>query len=227
MAGFTYKDFLLYFPRMLKLKAEKRDIFGKDLAEVRKGGKMPAVLYGPKESNMSLLVETKEFAKILKEAGESTVVTIETPDGNKDVLIYSVDFQPVSGEPIHADLYAVDKTKKVTVSVPIEFEGIAPAIKELGGILVKVMHEIEVEALPQDLPHDIVVDVSGLTTLESQVLIKDLVPPKGVEFLAEAEEVVASIDVAKEEVEESAEAPDLSAIEVEKKGKQDEETPTE
>lgn len=211
---------------MQKLKADKRETFGKKLKALRETGKMPAVLYGPKEENTSLLLDTKEFSKVLKAAGESTVVTIETPDGNKDVLIYSVDFHPVSGLPIHTDLYAVDKTKKVTVQVPIEFVGLAPAIKELGGILVKVLYEIEVEALPQDLPHDIQVDVSSLVALDSQILVKDIVAPKGVEFLLEPEEVIAAIDVAKEEVEEATDAPDLSAIEVEKKGKQEEEGET-
>lgn len=209
---------------MVKLKAEKRDIFGKKLASARSEGKVPAVMYGPKEDNTSYLIDSKEFSKVLKEAGESTVVSLDTAEGIKDVLIYSVDFHPVKGDPVHVDFYAVDKTKKVTVNVPIEFEGIAPAIKELGGILVKVLYEIEVEALPADLPHDIKVDVSSLTGLDSQILIKDITAPKGVEFLSEPDEVVAAIDVAKEEAEESAEGPDMESIEVEQKGKKEEDS---
>lgn len=207
---------------MLKLAAEKRTMFGKQLKALRADGKMPVVMYGAKDEATPLLVGAKEFKKLLHQAGESTMITVDAGDLQKDVLIHEVDFHPVSGEPRHADLYVVDKTKVVEVDVPLRFEGISPAVKDLGGILVKVLHELEIEVLPMHIPHDIEVDITALVALDSQILVKDLKIPTGVKVKLDPEAVVASISVAKEEPVEEAPV-DLSAIEVEKKGKKEEE----
>ncbi|MDO8183868.1 MAG: 50S ribosomal protein L25 [bacterium] len=208
---------------MLKLVADKREIFGKALKPARGAGNLPVVVYGrakkgAKPESHSYFINTKDFSKVLKAAGESTIVTLESPDGDHDILIKEVSFHPTSGEPIHADLYLIDKTKKLEVEVPLIFEGLAPAVKELGGIVLKVMHELPVEALPKDLPHDIKVDLTKLVALDSQILVKDLDLPVGVEAKVDMDEVVASITVAVEEPE-VVEPIDLTAIEVEKKGK--------
>ncbi len=166
---------------MVTLKASPRKIFGKQLKTSRDEGLLPVVVYGRKEKSQAFFVNTKEFKKVLALAGESTVVSFESPTGNLDVLIYGVDYHPVKNEPIHADLYAVEKGKKVEVNVPLSFVGEAPAIKELGGTLVKVLHEIKIEALPKDLPHEIEVDISGLATFEDHITISDLKLPAGVE----------------------------------------------
>ena len=207
---------------MLELKAEKREIFGKKLTGTRKAGKMPIVAYGPKEKAASFLVDLKEFKKIFGKAGESSIISLKTADDHKDVLIHEVNYHPVSNEPIHADLYVIEKGKALKIKVPLEFTGQSQAVKELGGILVKVLYELEIEALPKDLPQHLTVDISPLNTLESQVLVKDIKLPNGVKAINKPEEVVASIDTVKEEVEETAPV-DLSAIEVEKKGKKEEE----
>ncbi len=207
---------------MQKIMAEKRSVFGKKLKSVRLAGQMPAVLYGPKQETTSLLLNTKEFKKLLATAGESSMVTIDAGEVKADVLIHDVMVHPVSGEPLHADLYAVDKTKTVKVNVPLRFEGVASAVKDLGGTLVKVLYELEVEVLPMNIPHDIEVDISKLVSLDSQILVSDLSVPKDVTVLSAPEEVVASIAVAKDEPIETAPV-DLSAIEVEKKGKKVEE----
>lgn len=207
----------------IKLKAQKRDVFGKQLKKVREAGQVPVVVYGAKQEATPLLVDTKEFVKVLSEAGESSIVSLDMGGSGHDVLIHEVQYHPIKGQPIHADLYVVQQYKKIEVDVPLVFEGVAPAVKELGGNLVKVMHELPIEALPKDLPHDIKIDVSGLATLDSQILVKDIKLPAGVVALAEPEEVVVSISEAGEEIV-AEEAPvDLSEIEVEKKGKQEEE----
>ena len=183
---------------------------------------MPVIVYGSKEESKPFFVNAKAFKKVLKEAGESTVVTLKTGTTSKDVLIHDVAYHPVSDEPLHADLFIIDKDKKLTVSIPLIFEGVAPAIKELGGLLVKVLHELEVEALPKDLPHDIKVDITSLKDLESQITIADLKIPAGVEATAGLESVVAAISVSEEEEEGvKPEATDLESIEVEKKGKEE------
>src|SRR5207253_3194096 len=108
----------------------------------------------------------------------------------------------------------------VQVKVPLEFMGIAPAEKNGLGVLVKVLHEVEIEALPKDLPHSISVDVSPLETLEHQIHVKDLVVSKSITMITAPDEVIALVSAVREEVVEEP-AVDLSAIEVEKKGKKD------
>jgi large subunit ribosomal protein L25 len=185
---------------------------------------LPAVYYGHKEKPVPCVFALNEFKKVWKTAGESTVVVIETPKGKVNTLIYDVQMDPLRDEPIHADFYVIEKGQEVEVHVPLTFTGVSGAVKDLGGTLVKVLHEIEVKAVPENLPHDLSVDIALLTTLESQVLAKDIVLPKGVTLITLPAEVVAAISVAKEEAEE-APAADLSKIEVEKKGKKEEEAP--
>jgi large subunit ribosomal protein L25 len=206
---------------MLTIQIEKRDV-GTSLDEIRKGGKIPAVLYGKKEASQPITLGATEFMKVWKEAGESSVVILSGVGENKEALIHEVDVEPVKGLVRHADFYVIEKGKKVTVSVPIEFVGTAPAEK-LGAALVKVLHEIEVEAFPKDLPHEITVDVSGLVELEQQILVSDIKVPSGVEVLTSPDEVVAIAAETKEEVESDTPA-DLSSIELsEERGKKEEE----
>lgn len=208
---------------MLSLTAEKRDSSHK-LDVIRAAGKMPAVFYGPKEASTPITLNAKEFGKVWKKAGESSVVILKDAAGTEhETLIHEVDVHPLSGEPRHADFYVIEKGKKVQVAVQLTFSGVSPAVKDKAGILVKVHREIEIEAAPRDLPHDVVVDISKLVELTDVIKAKDLVLPKGVDLKINPEEVIASIAEAKEEVEEAPAAIDMSAIEVEKKGKEEKE----
>lgn len=207
---------------MLELKAEKREIFGKKLKVARRAGRLPVVAYGPKEAPAAFFVDEKSFRQLLEKAGESSIISLETGKEHKEVLIHEVAYHPVTGIPVHADLYVVEKGKTLKLHIPLEFTGLAPAVKELGGTLVKVLHDVEIEALPKDLPQHLTVDTSSLVALDSQILVKDIKVPAGVKVLHRPEEVVALIGTAKEEVEEAAPV-DLAAIEVEKKGKKEEE----
>lgn len=207
---------------MFTLEIEKRDTIGKANKRL-KSGDLPAVYYGHKTKSTPITLSRQAFKKVLRGAGESSVVILKDKEGkDTQVLIYGVDYDPVKSEPRHVDFYVVEKGEKVTVSVPVHFEGIPPAVKNLGGILVKVMHEIEIEAEPIDLPHSIIVDVNTLEAFDSKILIKDISFPKGVVSTEDEDEVVASISEPKEEKEETIPV-DLSAIEVEKKGKKEEE----
>lgn len=191
---------------------------------LRNKGILPAVVYGRSEESTPITVDAKEFKKLFAKAGESTVITLTGIGTGKDALIHDVAIDAVSGEPLHVDFYAIQKGQKVTVSIPLEFEGVSPAVKDLGGILTKVMHELEIECEPKDLPQHIVVDISKLETLESQIHVSDLKLPASAKISATPEDVVAMISVAKEEVEEVAAPTDLSAIEIsEDRGKKEEE----
>jgi large subunit ribosomal protein L25 len=210
----------------MQLAVEKRDTKTK-AAVVRRGGMMPAVVYGRSEESTPISVSRKDFEKIFKTAGSATVITLKGLGEEKDALIHEVEFHAVSGEPLHADFYAIEKGQTVTVSVPIEFEGVAPAVKDFGGILVKVIHEIEMEVLPKDLPNMLHADISKLTTLDGKIFVSDLNLPASAIISIPTDEVVAMIDTAKEETEESAPM-DLSAIETSvERGKKEEEAPTE
>jgi len=212
---------------MVTLQAETRTKENKP-AYIRSAGRVPAVFYGPTEKATPITVLKSDFIRVWKEAGESTVVSLTTEEGKYDVLIYNVDLHPVTNDPHHIDFYAIEKGKKVEVTVPLVFEGVSPAIKELGGSLVKVVHEIDVRALPASLPHEIVVSVEVLVDFESQITLKDIKLPEGVEVIGAPEEVVALVSEARDDSEEEvAPAIDLSQIEVEKKGKQEEEEDTE
>ena len=205
------------------MKAEIRNKTDK-LEQIRKAGKVPAVFYGKKEASTAISIPKIDFLKVWKEAGESSVVTLETPEGTKESLIQDVDLDPITGIPRHADFYVFEKGHKVEVELPIEFIGISPAVKDLGGMLVKVLHEIKVEAMPKDLPHNIEIDISTLVNFGDQILAKNIVVPAGVELKEHSEEVVALISAPREEKEEETASIDLSEIEVEKKGKEEEKT---
>lgn len=205
---------------MFTLKAQIRDKTTK-LSTIRKAGKVPAVFYGKKEVTTIISIPKNDFLKIWKEAGESSVVTLETPWGVKESLIQDVDIDPVSGGPRHADFYVFEKDHKVEVELPLEFVGISPAVKELGGVLVKVRHELKVEAMPRDLPHHINVDLNFLAGLGDQILAKDIVLPAGLTMKENPAEVLALVSVPREELETESTPSDLSTIEVEKKGKEE------
>ncbi len=209
---------------MVAIEAQKRAIFGKKLKNLRLQGKIPAVMYGPKEEAVAILVDQKEFKKVLSEAGESSVVTLRLGEDEREALIYEVGLNPMTDEPIHADFYIFEKGKLIRTHVQLEFTGVAPGVREQGGTLVKIMHELEVEALPKDLPKAILVPLELLTKIGSQIAVRDLKVGGGVRVLAPETEIIASVAAPREEkVEEEPAAIDLTKIEVEKKGKKLEE----
>lgn len=206
----------------INIKAEKREKIGK-LESLRAAGFLPAVYYGHKKESTPIQIKKSEFLKAWKNAGESTVIKLNTPDGDLEALVHDVDLDPITGEPRHADFYVFEKGHKVEIAVPLEFIGISPAVKDLGGVLMKILHEIKVEAEPSNLPHQIDVDISPIIELEGQILAKDISLPKGVELMENPDEVIVTVATPQaEKVEEEAPA-DLSQIEVEKKGKKEEE----
>lgn len=206
---------------MTTLKAEPRDLSTK-LGDIRKAGIIPAVFYGKKEPSTPISIKMVDFLKVWKEAGESSVISLEIGKEIVECLIHDVDFDPVLDTPRHVDFYVFEKGHKVEVEVPLEFEGVSLAIKDLGGTLVKVLYDLKIEAMPKDLPHNIVVDISALIDFDSQITVKDIKLPAGVTVLESEDEVVALVSRPREEKEEEVVAPiDLEAIEVEKKGKEE------
>jgi len=187
----------------MELQVQKREIFGKKVKALRKQGFIPAELYGHGVENIHLSVPAKDFLKIFKEAGESTIINLNFENKKLPVLIHDVAVDPINDQIIHIDFYQIKMDEKITTSVPLEFIGEAPAVKEKGGILVKAMQEIEIEALPADLPASIKVNLNDLSEIGKSIYVKDLQVTKGLKILVEPETVVATvIEAAKEEVEE-------------------------
>jgi len=215
---------------MLTLQTKKREITGKKVKELRQKGILPAVLYGPEIKNLNIELDSKEFENIYKEARESSLISLEIGDKNFSVLIHEVKKDPLTGKPIHADFYQPILTEEVEATVSIVFEGEALAIKELGGTLVREISEIEVKALPKDLPHEIKVNISGLKTFDDEILVKDLKLPQGVTVQRDKNEIVAVVTPPEtEKIEEELEKPvEEKPEEVEKaEEKEEEEKPEE
>lgn len=190
--------------------------------ETKSEGMIPAVYYGSHAASTPIFINAIDFKKVLSQAGESSSIELVTEHGSENAMIKDVQFDPVKHMPIHADFYVIEKGQKVHVMTPIEFVGESEAVKA-GGILVKVMHELSVEGEPSKLPQHFEVDLSKLATMEDVIKVGDIKLPAGVElYHITPDDVVASVTVAKEEEETPAEV-DLSSIEVEQKGKKEEE----
>lgn len=191
---------------------------------LRNKGLLPAVVYGRSEESTPITVERKAFEKLFHSAGESTVITLSGVGEDKDALIHEVVVDPVTGAAVHADFYAIEKGQTVTVAIPFEFDGESPAVKEKGGILVKVMHELEITCQPKDLPHAFHIDISKLENIDDKITVADIKIPANAEITAGLEEVIAMITEAKEEPVEEVATPDISAIEIsEERGKKEDE----
>lgn len=208
---------------MFTLTATKRDIPSK-LGFIRKEGLVPAVFYGRKEASTPISVNEIEFMKVWKKAGESSVITLTCDGETHDALIHEVTTDALTNQVTHIDFYIIEKGKKVEVNIPLSFVGTAPAQTTLGGVLMKIMHELPIEAEAKNLPHEIEVDISSLVDFESRILAKDIKLPAGVTVTGNPEEIVALVSPAKEEVIEEAAPVDLSSIEIsDQKGKKEEE----
>ena len=178
---------------MLVLDAKIRKDFGKKTKTIKKAGEIPAVVYGPETKNTSIQVDEKEFKKVFKEAGESSLIELLVDSHKKPVLVHEIQKDPVSDKIIHIDFFQPSLKEEVEVKIPLVFLGTAPAEKDLGGTLVKNILEIEVKALPQNLPHQIVVDIDSLKTFEDHILIKNLKLPEGVKITKKPDEIIASV----------------------------------
>lgn len=188
------------------IKAEKREITGKKTELLREQGILPIVAYGPKQETISLQVNAKEFNKIYKEVGHTGLINLEIDSKKTPVLVRDLQFDPITNQIIHIDAYAPDMTQTTEVAVPLEFVGESLAVKDLHGELVKNIDELEIEVLPQDIPHTIQIDISVLSTFEDRILAGDIKLPNGVKLITDSEKIVALV-TAHQEVEQELEKP--------------------
>lgn len=185
----------------LKLQVETRTDMGKKAQQLRTSGKIPAVLYGRGDTNQSVAVDALVFAKAFQKAGHSGLVELTVDDAKPvNVLIQDVQTNHL-GRPLHIDFYQVKMDEAIRTEVPLKLVGEAPGAFNLGGSLVQVLEEVEVEALPANLPNTIEVDVSGLEELESSLSVADLQAPDKVEILTDEHELVCRVESPRSEEE--------------------------
>lgn len=188
------------------LTAETRKITGKQVKKLRRDGILPANVYGKDIKSQVLQLPLKDFQKVFEEAGETGVVDLTFDKQTIPVLIHNLhtDYR---NTPLHADFFKVNLKEKVKTMVPIEILGEPKAVADKVGLLMEITNEVEVEALPTDLPEKIEVNVESLANIDDQILVSDLKAPAGVEILTDPALVVAKIGelVSKEAQEQAAE----------------------
>ena len=190
-----------------QLKAEVRTITGKKVKSLRRIGIMPATVYGQEMTPMSIQVVDKEMEAIFNHVGESGLVELTVGSEKMPILFRNPQYNAFSGNLMHIDCYKVNLKEKIETVVPLEFIGESASVKG-GNVLVEVINEVEVEALPTDLPEKIEVDLSVLETLESQITIADLVIDKTkLTIKNDPEQVVVKTEEPRVEEEVIAEAP--------------------
>ena len=210
----------------IELNAQKREVVGSGLNALRKSGYLPAVLYGKNQEAISLQIPVKDFKKAFDLAGESTLIFINVEGKSYPTIIHDVAKDAVSDAVLHADFYKVNLDEKIKAKIAVVFQGESSAVKDFGGIFVRNINELEIEAFPQDLPHEIVVDVSSLKNIGDQILVKDLKLDSKLKVMAELEEIVATAQepMSEAELEKALEAPTttIEDVEVIKKEKEEE-----
>ncbi len=184
------------------ISATTRDSFGKKNAELRKNGKIPAVIYGNNKENATVTLDAKEFAKAFASAGHSAIVELKLDEGaGENVLIQDIDMDPVRNEISHADFYRVNMNKTIRTEVPLHFIGESPAVFQQEGSLFKNIEEVEVETLPANLPPHIEIDISSLDDFSKSIHVSDIKAPEGVEILEDAEQLICKVDPPRSEEE--------------------------
>ncbi len=196
---------------MLELKASVREITGRKTKSLRKENIIPAIVYGHGEESVSIQVSLLDFDKILKQAGESSLIDLKI-EGQKDkkVLVHAVQYHPLTDKVEHVDFYQIKEGEKIVVEVKLEFIGISRAVKEFNGVLTHELDRIEIECLPKDLIKNIEVDLTKLAEINDVIRVGDLEVPENIKILSNLESSVAAVKVIKviEEVEEEKEATD-------------------
>lgn len=196
------------------LTATTRDLIGRKVKSLRAQGLVPATVYGKAVKSMSLSIPADAFAKVYAVAGETGLVELSVGKDVRPVLIHTVQKDPIKHEILHVELYQVDLKQKVHAKVPVELIGDAPAVVGKVGVLLTILDEIEVEALPTDLPEKLVVDVTKLAEVDQEVKVSNITVPSGVTILTGADQTVVRVGplISKEaEAQAAAEAAEAAA----------------
>ncbi|MEI6185576.1 MAG: 50S ribosomal protein L25 [Dehalococcoidia bacterium] len=190
--------------KRLELEVLKREVKGKKVRFLRRGGLIPCNIYGNGIESQPVQVEARKLGQIIARAGGTDLIALKI--GGTDtpgmVLIRDVQRNPMTGEPIHVDFYQVNMAEKLKADVPLVFTGAAPALKLKNVSLLHAMTALQVEALPDDLPHNIEVDISGLALPEQSIHVKDLKVSSKITILADPDQMLIKVAEVRKAVEE-------------------------
>lgn len=175
------------------LTAKIRTITGRKVKKLRQSGLIPANLFGKNVKSLSLEIPVADFLAVYKKVGETGLVELKTDKDVFHTLISKVQTHPINRAPVHAEFHAVSLTEKIKAHVPVELIGESQAVKDGVGLLLQTLSEVEVEALPTDLPEKIEVDVAKLVAVGDQVVVADIKLSEKVAILTPGEEIVVKV----------------------------------
>lgn len=210
-----------------QLTVTKRDVLGKKIKKLRREGILPANIYGKDIESMAVQLPYKDFEMLFKEVGSTTLIDVEVEGKLRPVLIHNVQYDHVSRRPIHADFYQVNLKEKISTMIPVEAVGEAKAVTEKIGLLMQPVNEVEVEALPTDLPEKIEINVENLAQIDDQITVADIKAPTGAVILTDPSQVIFKVaELVSEEAQEQAEEEAAAAEAAKEEGAEGEATET-
>lgn len=185
----------------LSLDLQPRSQTGKKVNRLRRDGIIPVHVYGRGIDSRSLQCDLKPLLAVLRKAGQNTPISVTVPGetGKYLTFVREIQFGPVKGEMLHVDFMHVSASEQVTVSVPLIMTGVSPAARQAGVSVLQVFRDVQVTALPLDMPSELTVDLSSLESMEDVIRIADLVLPKNVSIAGEAEDTLVRLELAREE----------------------------
>jgi large subunit ribosomal protein L25 len=192
-----------------QLSAEPRAVVGKKVAQLRREGRLPGVVYGAGRESQSISLDRHEFELLHRHTGRHAVLdlSISGERRSQPVLLQSIQEHPINRQPIHVDLLVVNLQEEMTVDVPVIAVGESPAVERMGGVLLHLHDSIVVRAKPDDLPSTIELDISGLDSFDSVLHVSDLKIPAGVTLVTDPGEPIARVQAPRVEEEEVTVAP--------------------
>lgn len=185
----------------ITLTIEPREVKKRGAAALRSLNKIPANIFGHGTKPTAVSVDYKQFEKTFAKAGQSSIITLQLGGEERNVIISDISLDPVTDRFLHIDFHQIRMDEKITAEIEVKIVGLAPAVKEQGGILISNIDKVEIECLPGDLIHDIAVDVSALKNLRDTITVGDLKFPEGIEVKTPAEEVIVLIEEPRSEAE--------------------------
>lgn len=198
----------------IELSVQRRSVVGKQVRRLRREGLVPAVIYGHGVEPVSIQIDRRELRRALDRAGLSHLIALHLDDGEtpRMALIREVQRDALSGEILHVDFLQVQMAEKLRTTISIHLVGESPAVKQLGGMLLQGVTEVEVECLPDNLVDTIEVDISSLTELGEELTVADLPIPEGIEVLSDPQEMVVRVMAASEEEEAQAAPAEVEVV---------------
>lgn len=175
------------------LNATPRTILGKQVKKLRRDGQLPANVYGKGLPSIAIQVASTDFKNVFAESGETGLIDLMVEGKKHPVLVKNLQMNYQSHTPLHVDFYQVNLKEKVKAMVPLVLTGEAKAVTENIGTLLQTLNEVEVEALPAELPENIEVNIDNLAEVDDQIMISELKAPEGVTILTDESQVVAKI----------------------------------